>query len=73
MAETKTKKTRISVKDFIAAVKHDTRRKDAETLLKVFAKATVWKARGRVGKATIRRDRSHSPAAREQAPRDKRG
>jgi hypothetical protein len=44
MAETKTKTTKISVKDFVAKVKNDTRRKDAETLLKVFEKATGWKA-----------------------------
>jgi len=44
MAETKTKTTKGSVKDFVAKVKNDTRRKDAETLLKVFEKATGWKA-----------------------------
>jgi hypothetical protein len=44
MAETKTKTTKVSVKDFIAKVKNETRRKDAVTLLKVFAKATGWKA-----------------------------
>ena len=31
MAETKTKPTKVSVKDFIAAVANETRRKDAET------------------------------------------
>ncbi len=36
MAETKTKTTKISVRDFIAGVENDTRRKDAETLLKAF-------------------------------------
>jgi hypothetical protein len=44
MAEAKTKTTRISVRDFIAKVKNETRRKDAETLLQVFDKATGWKA-----------------------------
>lgn len=45
MAETKTKPTKVSVKDFIAAVENDTRREDARTLLKLFEKATGWKAR----------------------------
>lgn len=40
----KTKPTKVSVKDFIAAVPNETRRKDAETLLKLFEKATGWKA-----------------------------
>lgn len=44
MAENKTKPTAISVSDFIAAIENDTRREDAETLLKVFKKATGWKA-----------------------------
>ena len=44
MADMKTKATKVSVKDFIAKVKNETRRKDAETLLKVFEKATGWKA-----------------------------
>ena len=44
MAETKTKTTKISVRDFIAGVENATRRKDAETLLKVFERATGWKA-----------------------------
>ncbi len=44
MAEAKTKATKVSVKDFIAKVKNDARRKDAETLLKVFERATGWKA-----------------------------
>ena len=43
MAETKTKATKVSVSEFIAAVKNDTRREDAKTLLKLFAKATGWK------------------------------
>lgn len=45
MAETKTKPTKVSVKDFIAAVENDTRRADAQTLLKLFAKVTGWKAK----------------------------
>lgn len=45
MAEAKTKPTKVSVKDFIAAVDNDTRRADANTLLKLFAKVTGWKAR----------------------------
>src|SRR6185503_19300345 len=44
MAETKTKTTAGSVKDFVAKVKNETRRKDAETLLNAFEKATGWKA-----------------------------
>lgn len=44
MAETKTKATKVSVKDFIAAVENDTRRADAEVLVKLFAKVTGWKA-----------------------------
>jgi hypothetical protein len=44
MVEMKTKATKISVKDFIAGVENETRRKDAVTLLKLFAKATGWKA-----------------------------
>jgi hypothetical protein len=45
MTETKTKPTKINVKDFIAAVNNDTRRADAQTLLKLFAKVTGWKAK----------------------------
>lgn len=41
---TKTKPTKVSVKDFIAAVPNETRRKDAETLLKLYEKATGWNA-----------------------------
>jgi hypothetical protein len=44
MAETKTKFTKVSVKDFIAKVPNETRRKDAEVLVKLFAKVTGWKA-----------------------------
>lgn len=45
MAETKTKPTKVSVKDFIAAIDNDTRRADAQTLLKLFAKVTGFKAK----------------------------
>ena len=45
MAETKTKATKVSVKDFIANVPNETRRKDAETLLRLFTKLTGAKAR----------------------------
>jgi hypothetical protein len=45
MAETKTKPTKVSVRDFIAKVPNETRRKDAEVLLKLFEKITGWKAR----------------------------
>jgi hypothetical protein len=37
MAETKTKQTKASVRDFVAAVENDTRRADAKALLKLFA------------------------------------
>jgi hypothetical protein len=43
MAETKTKQTKANVKEFIAGVENETRRKDAQTLLKLFAEATGWK------------------------------
>jgi len=45
MAETKTKPTSVSVKDFIAAVDNDTRREDAKTLQKLFTKVSGWKAK----------------------------
>lgn len=45
MAEAKTKPTKASVKDFVAAVPNETRRKDAQTLLKLFGKVTGWKPR----------------------------
>ena len=45
MAETKTKFTGVSVKDFIAAVPNDTRRADAQTLLKLFEKVSGTKAK----------------------------
>jgi len=44
MAQMKTKATKVSVGDFIAGVESDTRRKDAETLLRLFERATGWKA-----------------------------
>jgi Domain of unknown function (DU1801) len=44
MAEAKTKPTKVGVKDFIAKVANETRRKDAETLVKLFEKVTGWKA-----------------------------
>ena len=44
MAENKTKPTAISAKDFIAAVESEARREDAKVLLKLFEKATGWKA-----------------------------
>ena len=43
MAAPKTKFTKVSVKDFVAQVPNETRRKDAEVLLKLFGKATGWK------------------------------
>jgi hypothetical protein len=44
MAENKTKPTKTSVKEFIAAIENDARRDAARTLLKTFEKATRWKA-----------------------------
>lgn len=44
-AATKTAPTAVSVADYVAGVENDTRRKDAETLLKMFAKVTGWKPR----------------------------
>jgi hypothetical protein len=43
--EPKTKFTKVSVKDFVASVDNETRRKDAEALLKIFARVTGWKAK----------------------------
>jgi hypothetical protein len=40
----KTKPTAVSVEEFIAAVPNETRRKDAETLLKLCEKVSGWKA-----------------------------
>jgi hypothetical protein len=45
MAETKTRPTSVKPKDFVAALDNETRRKDAQTLLKLFAKITGWKAK----------------------------
>jgi Domain of unknown function (DU1801) len=45
VAEIKTRKTAVSVKDFIATVKNETRRKDTLTLVKLFTRITGWKAR----------------------------
>ncbi len=44
MADIKTKATKVSVKDFIAAVPNDTRREDAKVLAKLFEKVSGWKA-----------------------------
>src|SRR5215831_7606624 len=44
MAKIKTKPTRVKPKEFIAAIANETRRKDALTLLKLFAKVTGFKA-----------------------------
>ena len=44
MAELKTKITKASVKDFIAAVEDEEKRKDSKTLLKLFTDATKQKA-----------------------------
>jgi hypothetical protein len=45
MAELKTKVTAVKPKDFIAALENETRRKDAQTLVKLFEKITGWKAK----------------------------
>ena len=45
MATTKTKPTKVSVRGFISAVENEIRREDAKTLLKLFEKATGWKAK----------------------------
>jgi hypothetical protein len=42
---TKTHATPASVPAYVAAVENDTRRSDAEVLLKVFGKVTGWKPR----------------------------
>ena len=44
MAGIKTKPTKVSVGDFIAAVENDTRREDAKMLVKLFEEVTGWKA-----------------------------
>ncbi|MBI1359479.1 MAG: DUF1801 domain-containing protein [Alphaproteobacteria bacterium] len=43
MAEAKTRPTAVSVRDFVAQVPNETRRRDAEVLLKLFRKVTGWK------------------------------
>ena len=45
MVEIKTKPTPVKPKDFIAAIENEVRRKDGQTLLKLFTKLTGWKAR----------------------------
>ena len=40
----KTKPTKIGAREFIAAVKDDTRRRDSAALVKLFEKTTGWKA-----------------------------
>src|SRR5262245_1386474 len=45
MADAKTKATKVSVKEIIAKVDNETRRKDAQTLLKPFEKETGGKAK----------------------------
>ena len=43
MSKPKTKITKVTPKDFVAKVPNETRRKDAETLLKLFGEVTGWK------------------------------
>lgn len=43
-SENKTRPGEADVAAFVAAVKHDVRRKDAEVLLELFARVTGWKA-----------------------------
>jgi hypothetical protein len=43
-AATKTHATKVSVRDYVATVENERRRKEAETLVKLFASATGWKA-----------------------------
>src|SRR5262245_8325427 len=45
MATIKTAPTKVSVKSFIASLENETRQEDARTLLRLFEKATGWKAR----------------------------
>ncbi|MEM7277574.1 MAG: DUF1801 domain-containing protein [Pseudomonadota bacterium] len=45
MAENKTVPTKLSVKDFIAGVKNETRRKDAQVLLKIMREVTGKRAK----------------------------
>lgn len=42
---TKTAQTQVSVADYVAGVDNETRRKDAEALVKLFVKVTGWKPR----------------------------
>jgi hypothetical protein len=44
MATTKTKPTKVSVQSFITALANETRQQDAKALVRVFKKATGWKA-----------------------------
>ncbi len=44
MVENKTRPTVVKPKNFIAAIENEARRKDGQTLLKLFAKLTGWKA-----------------------------
>lgn len=45
MAEAKTKATNVSVKDFISGLDSDKRRREADELVKIYEKATGWKAK----------------------------
>jgi len=45
MTKNKTTPTKANVKSFISSVPNETRRKDAQALLKLFEKATGWKAK----------------------------
>ena len=45
MARAKTQPTVVSVREFLAGIENETRRKDAEALLKLFAKVSGWKAK----------------------------
>jgi hypothetical protein len=45
MVAIKTRPTPVKPKDFIAAIDNETRRKDGQALLKLFAKLTGWKAK----------------------------
>ena len=44
MVENKTRPTVVKPKNFIAAIENEARRKDGQTLLKLFAKLTGWQA-----------------------------
>lgn len=45
MAERKTKQTKVSVRDFVAGVKNERRRKDAQAVMKMMRKASGKQAR----------------------------